>query len=72
MRASMSLKAVLFSGIGFSAMAMASAASAQETAAAGDDERTIVVTGTSATTSVKIRLFTPPRVNGPADGSLRA
>ncbi len=50
MRASMSLKAVLFSGIGFSAMAMASAASAQGTAVAAqtaeEGERAIVVTGT--------------------------
>jgi len=49
MRASTSLKAVLFSGIGFSAMAMASAASAQGTAAAAqtaeEGERTIIVTG---------------------------
>ena len=45
MRASTSLKAVLFSGIGFTAMAMASAASAQGTATA-EEERAITVTGT--------------------------
>ena len=48
MRASTSLKAVLFSGIGFSALAMASAASAQGGAAqtAEEEDRAIVVTGT--------------------------
>lgn len=45
MRASISLKTVLFSGIGFTAMATASVASAQSTAAAEED-RAIVVTGT--------------------------
>lgn len=49
MRASTSLKAVLFSGIGFTAMAMASAASAQTAPAAQtaeEGDRAIVVTGT--------------------------
>ena len=48
MRASTSLKAVLFSSIGFTAMAMASAASAQDTPpgqAASEEERSIVITG---------------------------
>ena len=49
MRASISLRTVLFSGIGCAAMAMASAASAQGTSAAQNAEegdRAIVVTGT--------------------------
>ena len=49
MRASTSLRAVLVSGIGMTAMAMASAASAQGTPAgqtASEDEQSIVVTGT--------------------------
>src|SRR5690349_6222229 len=46
MRASTSLKAVLFSGIGFTAVAMATAASAQGTTTAAEDDRAIVVTGT--------------------------
>ena len=48
MRASTSPKAVLFSSIGFTAMAMASAASAQDTPpgqAASEEERSIVITG---------------------------
>ena len=49
MRASISLRTVLFSGIGCTAMAMASVASAQGPAAsqsAGEEDRAIVVTGT--------------------------
>lgn len=47
MRASTSLKAVLFSGIGFTALATAGMASAQSTPITADDtERAITVTGT--------------------------
>ena len=53
MRASKSFKAILFSGIGFSALAMASTVSAQTTSqtqaeatAEDDDDETILITGT--------------------------